>query len=138
MNIHGLCLAFPFRVDERGTLATTNDPAQIAEQFLVDLIETRLGEHVQTPGYGMPDRAFSVMGASFTALLAAELEEQVRNYLPIIKSIEVLAGELDGDRFTPGFTLDQQRAAVRVEYVIQGESVPRNLVFPAVQFRGTV
>ncbi len=131
MGIYGTCLAFPIEVDERGTLRTISDPAEKAEQFLADLIETRLGEHVQVPGYGMPDRVFAVAGASFTTLLAAELEEQVRNYLPIIKSIKVLQGEMDdGGNFTPGFTLDLQRVAISVQYVVQGSNTPRNLVYP--------
>lgn len=131
MNVYSSCLAFPIEVDERGTLRTINDPVVKARQFLIDLIETRLGEDVQVPGYGISDRAFSVMGATFVAMLAAELEEKVNDYLPIIDSLEVLAGESNEDgSFTPGFPSDQQRAALRIQYTIQGENTPRNLVYP--------
>lgn len=137
VGILGSCLAFPIRVDERGTFATISDPAQIAEQFLIDLIETGLMEHVQVPGYGFSDRVFSVMGATFAARLAAELDEQARDYLPVLRVIEVLAGERDGLReFTPGFTLDQSRAAIKVTYQILGETSARNLVYSAFQFNG--
>lgn len=137
MNIHGSTLSFPFRADERGTLATVSDPAEMAEQFLRDLIQTRLYERVMLPGYGMPDRIFAVKGAGFTVQLAAELEEQARNYLPIIQKIEVTAGEQDDlQGFIPGFTLDPYRAAINVTYWLSGENSERNLVFPTFRYRG--
>ena len=137
MGIHGYCLAFPIRTDERGTFATISDPAQIAEQFLIDLIETRLMEHVQVPGYGLPDRVFSVMGATFVARLAAELEEQAGDYLKTLRIIKVLAGEGGSpEDFIPGFTLDQNRAAISVSYQVNGEASPRNMVYPNFRFVG--
>jgi hypothetical protein len=137
MSIHGSCLAFSFQPDERGSLRTVIDPVEMAVQFLNDLIETRIQERVMMPGYGMRDRIFSVMGAGFTAQLAADLEEQANLYLPIISSIKILAGEqFDGGAFLPGFTTDQQRAAIKVEFTIRGTNVPQNLVFPVWQLRG--
>jgi hypothetical protein len=142
MGIHGSTLSFPFRVDARGTLATVSDPAEIAEQFLRDLIETRLGERVMLPGYGLPDHIFAVKNAGFTVQLAAELEEQARNYLtgtirPLLQSIEVSVGEVDNDgAFEPGFSLDPHLAAISVTFQLQGDNTERNLVFPTFQFRG--
>jgi len=136
MSIHGSALSFPFRADARGTLATVSDPAEMAEQFLRDLIETRQGERVMLPNYGMPDYIFAVMGAGFTVQLAAALEEQVRDYLPMIEKVEVSAGELgDGGMFNPGFTLDPHSAAINVSYWIRGDNIERNLVYPTFQLR---
>jgi phage baseplate assembly protein W len=130
MAINGSCLAFPFQPDQRGMLRTVSDPAEMAVQFLKDLIETRLLERVMLPSYGMPDRIFAVMNAGFTAQLAAELEEQVRDYLPIIESIKVMVGESDdGIGFKSGFARNPQHAAFRVILKIRGSNTPRNLVY---------
>lgn len=135
-NIHGSTLAFPISVDERGTLRTISDPVEMAEQYLRDLIETRTGERTMLPNYGMSDRIFAVKGAGFTAQLAAELEEKVRDYIPLIDSITVTVGELAEGRFSPGFALDQHRAAIEVQFTVQGSNTPRNLVFPTWQYIG--
>jgi phage baseplate assembly protein W len=135
VNIHGSCLAFPFVPDERGMLRTVSDPVEMAVQFLNDLIETRVMERIMLPGYGMPDRIFSVMNAGFTAQLAAELEEQVQNYLPIIASIKVVTGELVENKFTAGFTTNQQRAALRVTLRVRGSNTPYNLTYPTWKLR---
>jgi phage baseplate assembly protein W len=139
MNIHGSCLAFPFQPDQRGMLRTVSDPLEMGLQFLADLIETRLMERVMLPGYGMPDRIFSVMNAAFTVQLAAELEEQVQDYLPIIESIKVVVGEwFFGTTFVPGFPLEQQRAALSVTLTVRGSNTPLNFVYPTWQLRSSL
>lgn len=132
-NIHGSTLTFPIQVDARGTLKTVSDPVNMAEQFLLDLIETRVMEHVMVPGYGIQDSLFAVMGAGFTVQLAADLEEKARDYLPILDSISVTPGELSDGAFMAGFTLDQQRAAIEVGFRVRGSNTPGNLVFPMWQ-----
>jgi phage baseplate assembly protein W len=133
LNIHGSCLSFPVRVDSRGTLATVSDPQEMAEQFLQDLIETYLYERVMIPDYGMRDRTFAVMGAGFTVQLAADLEEQVKDFLPIINLFKVQSGVLMNIGFVAGFTTDQHRAAISIDFTVRGDNTPRNLVFPTWQ-----
>ncbi|OLE54598.1 MAG: hypothetical protein AUG51_07380 [Acidobacteria bacterium 13_1_20CM_3_53_8] len=126
---------WPFQPDQRGTLRTVSDPVEMAEQFLTDLIETFLQERVMLPCYGMRDRVFGVLNVGFTAQLAADLDEQARFYLPIIKSIEVLAGELKDEIFIPGFAKDEQRAAIKVKFTVRGSNIPQNLVYPTWKLR---
>jgi phage baseplate assembly protein W len=132
-GIHGSCLAFPIEPGPNGTLRTVHDPLEMAVQFLSDLVETRMLERVMLPEYGIQDRIFAVMGVGFAVQLAAELEEQVKNYLPLVRSIRVVAGELSGAAFIPGFTPDQHRAAISVSFTLQGSSTIHNLVFPTWQ-----
>ncbi|HEX8747376.1 MAG TPA: hypothetical protein VF717_09255 [Pyrinomonadaceae bacterium] len=134
-SIHGSCLSFPFRVDARGSLATVSDPEEMARQFLTDLIETRLYERVLVPDYGTTDPAFQVADAGWLARLAYELEEQVKDYLPIISSISVRPGFLENGDFIQEFSLDQQRVALLIIYTIRGSNTPHNMVYPGWQLR---
>lgn len=136
MDAHGSTLVFPFQADERGTLRTTRDPAVMAEQYIRDLVMTRVNERMQTLDYGVEDRVFAVKGAGFAALLAAEIKDKARDYLRVAEIVEVLAGEVDGGgAFRPGYSSDPYAAAVRISYRVAGESAERELLFRAGDFR---
>lgn len=120
MNLSGSSISFPFRVDARGTIVTTDDRGLIIAEAIADVIETRLGERVMMPNYGIPDFVFSAMDAGFAARLAFMLEEAIQNYVPLVKSVSVTA-ETD----------EQGRATVNVRYVEVGSvNAPKNLVYP--------
>lgn len=136
MSFQGSKLSFPFRVDEqRGSLATVSDRVRIVEQSIVDFIETRKGERVMLPEYGISDYIFAVMDAGFAARLVFDIE-RVMDYEPLLESIEARAGLLLNDQFSPGFTEDQHHAAVSVNFMVSGSNSPLNLVFPTWQLRG--
>ena len=135
MGIQGSALSYPISPDQRGTLATVAGKSQIVEQSIRSIVETRQGERVMMPDYGIPDFVFDVMDAGFTGRLAYFIEQQIRNYEPLVESVKALAGFLDDERFTPGFTEDQQIAAVSIEYIERGSNTARNLVFPTWQLR---
>jgi len=132
---HGSCLAHPFEVDQRGTLATTAKREEMIEQSIASIIETRQGERVMVPDYGIPDFVFAVMDAGFAARLAYFLELQIRNYEPLVESVRVKAGSIVNREFVPGLVEDQQRAAVALEYTVRGSNTPRNLVYPLWELR---
>lgn len=134
MKLHGACLAFPFAADRRGSLAVVSDPAEIVRQSIVAIIETRQGERVMMPAYGLPDLVFSVIGAGFAARIAYVVEQQIRNYEPLVASVKVRAGSAEDDN---SFALAQNphKAAIEVNYTVRGRSVPYNLIYPVWRLR---
>lgn len=126
MNIQGSTISFPFRPDHRGSLATIADKSTILAEAIADILETRQGERVMVPDYGIPDFVFSVQDFSFAARLAFHLEEQIVKYVPLVQSVRVKSS-----------TDEDGRAIVELAYVEVGSiNAPRNLVFPIWQYGG--
>jgi phage baseplate assembly protein W len=124
MNLHGTSIHFPFRPDARGSVATTATRSEIIAQAIADVIETRQGERVMMPDYGIPDFVFAVQDIGFAARIAYYIEQQVLKYVPLVKSITA-KGETD----------ENGRAIVSIQYTEVGEiNAPQNLVFPVWQF----
>lgn len=120
MNFQGSTINFPFRTDVRGTTATTANRVDIIAQAIADIIETRQGERVMLPDYGIPDFVFAVQDFSFAPRLAFYLEEQILKYVPLIRSVDI-KDEIDAEG----------RAVINLRYTEVGEiNAPRNLVFP--------
>jgi phage baseplate assembly protein W len=129
MSIQGSCLSHPFRPDVRGMLATIATREAIAAESIASIIETRQGERVMAPDYGIPDFVFSVVDFAFAARFAYFVERQIKNYEPLVNQVKVVAGSLtDGDAFVAG--LSQGRVALSIAYTIRGSNVPLNLVYP--------
>lgn len=120
MNLHGSTINFPFRADVRGAIATTSKKEEIIAQSIADIIETRRGERVMMPDYGLDDFIFAVQDFSFAPRLAAHLEEQILKYISLIRNVTVKA-ETD----------ENGRAVVSISYFEVGEvAAPQNLVYP--------
>ena len=130
MDIQGSSLISPFRADQRGTLAVVSKRSDIVEESIRSIVETRQGERVMLPDYGIPDWVFSVMDSGLAARVAYFVEQQLLKYEPLIEQATARIGALVDDRFVPGFVEDQQIAAVSIEYIERGSNAPRNLVFP--------
>ena len=92
MSIQGSTLSHPIRPDSRGTLATVNKKSDIIRESIMAIIETRQGERVMLPDYGIPDFVFDVMDAGFTARLAYFVEQQILKYEPLVASARVMIG----------------------------------------------
>jgi phage baseplate assembly protein W len=136
MTIHGSWLAHPFQADQRGTLAVTSSRAEMIAQSIQSIVETRQGERVMVPDYGIPDFVFDVIDAGFTARLGYFITQQVKRYEPLVDKVRVKQGTLNaGDNFVVGFIEDQQRAAVEIQFTERGSNTPHNLVFPTWQLR---
>lgn len=116
-------------------LGTSANRAEIIAQSIVSIIETRQGERVMVPDYGIPDFVFDVMDAGFAVRLAYYLEEQISRYEPLVDKVRIRVGELRDDIFVPGFYAEQQLAAIQVEYTERGANSPRNLVYPTWRLR---
>lgn len=132
MNILGSTISFPFRADRRGALAVCRSDDEIIAQAIFDLLETRQGERVMLPGYGLPDTLFDVLDGSFAARLAFFVEEQIRNYISAIESVSAESGVLNDGRFEPNAASAQQQhtAAIRVRWTKRGEAVSQELIYP--------
>jgi uncharacterized protein len=123
MAIQSSCLSYPISADRRGTLATIHDLAGIVRQSIISIIETRQGARVMLPDYGIPDLVFSVVDAGFAERFAYYVGQQVKNYEPLVESVQVRATTIE-DVDNP------QAAAISVAYTVRGSNVPRNLVYP--------
>jgi phage baseplate assembly protein W len=135
MSIQGSTLSHPVRPDQRGTLAVVLRRREIIEESIRAIVETRQGERVMLPDYGIPDFVFDVMDAGFTARVAYFVEQQLLRYEPLIESCRTTIGFVADETFVPGFTEQMQVAAFAIEYVERGTNTPRNLVFPTWQLR---
>lgn len=131
MSIQGSCLSHPFRADVRGTLATIATREEIVAESVRAIVETRQGERVMVPDYGIPDFVFSVVDFGFAARLAYFVERQILAYEPLVAKVKVAAGELTGEGFVEG--LAQGRVALSLQYWLRGSNTPRSLVFPVWQ-----
>lgn len=128
MNLHGSTISFPPRVDARGSVVTTDDRSEIIQQAIRDIIETRRGERVMMPDYGIPDFVFAVQNFSFVHRLAYLLERQIKAYVPLVKSVTVTRGEDE-----------EGRIEINLRYTEVGTiNAPRNMVYPVWRLRDVV
>ena len=124
MNINGSTISFPLRPDIRGSIVTTANRSEQIAQAIRDVLETRRGERVMLPDYGIPDFVFSVQNFGFAPMLAYHLEQQILKYVPLVKSLKVIDA-----------TDNENRATVLIQYTEVGEiNAPKNLVFPVWQY----
>lgn len=129
MNLlQGSCLSHPVRADQqRGELVSVADAQSIVAESIRAILETRVGERVMMPGYGLPDFLFEVVDAGFATRLAYFLEQQILSYEPLVEDARVTATSVDEDGV-------KGRAAVKVAYTIRGTNSNFNLVFPVWQY----
>jgi len=142
MTIHGSCLSHPIRADQRGTLAVVPDRSKIIEESIISIIETRQGERVMLPDYGIPDFVFSVMDAGFAARVAYFIEQQVLNYEPLVENVKVSVNQATGVKyedpqykFMSASIAEQHRAEIHIRYRERGSNSVFNLVYPLWQLR---
>ena len=123
MNITGSTISFPFRPDVRGSVVTTANRSEQIVQAIQDILETRQGERVMLPDYGLADYIFSVQDFGFAARIAFFLEQQIIRYVPLVAAVKAKN------------TVDEEgRAIVELQYTEVGEiNAPKNLVFPVWQ-----
>ena len=135
MSIQGQTLSHPVRPDQRGTLAVINSEDDIIRESIMAIVETRQGERMMLPDYGIPDFVFDVMDAGFTARMAYFIELQILSYEPLVEKAKGTIGFLFEEEFIPGFTENQQIAALSIQVWRRGQSTPRTLVFPTWELR---
>lgn len=130
MNILGSTISFPFRAGSRGGMVVASKDDEIIAQAIFDLLETRQGERVMLPSYGLPDGLFDALDATFAPRLAFFIEEQIRGYVTAVESVSASSGTLNAGEFTPDALPPSHTAAIRVAWTKRGQSVPQELIFP--------
>jgi len=124
MIVTGATVDFPFRVDARGTIVTLDRRDDEIEQAIADIIETRRGERVMLPDYGIDDYVFAVVDGAFEHRFAAHLESQITRYVPLVRSAAVRT-EIDVEG----------RCEAHVTYRrVDTIAAPRNLVYPVWRY----
>jgi phage baseplate assembly protein W len=108
MSDIGVTLSFPFRVDARGSLAVARTAEQIAAEAIADLLETRPGERVYVPDYGVRDFLFSTVNAAFKMRLEKRLRKQILDFVPSVQDADVTVNVSDASRvdITVTYTLN--------------------------------
>jgi len=99
-------------------------------QSIAAIVETRQGERVMVPDYGIPDFVFDVVDTGFGARLAYWVEKQIRAYEPLVDQVKARVGSVIEGRFAAGFSQDEPRTAISIEFTERGSNTPANLVFP--------
>ncbi|GEM_PF-3296063 len=127
----GATLSFPILNDQRGTFAVVNNDNAIITQAILDLIETRMGERKMLPGYGLPDVLFDVLDNTFAFGLALYVEEQIRNYVFAVDSVNVESGAIINGEFRSGVLPPRpHEAAIMIRWTKRGQAMPQELLYP--------
>lgn len=119
----GSTLSFPFRVDASGGLAIARTPEQIAREGIIDVIETRPGDRVLVPRYGVGDFVFSAVNAGFQIRLKHQLEREILERVPAVGEVEITVEV--GDR---------NEVNIFVDYQLRG-GASRSFTYPLYQLR---
>jgi phage baseplate assembly protein W len=127
MSFHGSALSYPFRADQRGTLATVSNRRDIVRESITAIVRTRQGERVMLPDYGLPDFVFAVIDEGFAVRVSYHIEQQIKKYEPLAERVTVTVSSVG----------DEQRAAIEIQYTERGTNVPQNLVIPIREFLRT-
>lgn len=115
----GQTASFPFRADVRGSLAVADNDSQIIVESLRDLIETRQGERLMMPDYGLPDIVFDPLSPSFGRIFGAMVAEQAGKYITAVERVEV-------DETTVG----AHSAEIRILFWRRNRKLPQELLYP--------
>lgn len=125
LNLIGSTLSFPIRTDSTGSLVCVGTRNELIAEAIRDVIETRQGERVMLPDYGLPDLVFAVQDATFATRITFLLKEQILRYVPLVRDCKIKVN-----------TLDSGRAEIMVTYWEVGNvTAPYNLVFPVWRYQ---
>ena len=118
----GKGLAFPFRVDTRGSLAVCAGPDAL-DQAIVTVISTAPGERVMRPhfGCGIWDLVFDPVTPNTLGLMCQAVRDAVSRWEPRVTLEEVTA--------TPDPALSNV-VRISVTYRVRTTNDRRNLVYP--------
>jgi uncharacterized protein len=118
----GAGLAFPMRVDARGSLAMSSGPDAL-EQALVTIISTAPGERVMRPAFGCAiwDLLFDPVTPNTLGLMCEAVRDAVSRWEPRVELDDVVAVP-DPER--------PELVRISVRYTVRTTNDKRNLVYP--------
>lgn len=127
----GTNFKLPFQLTPQGTVATTTDPNEIAEDRVNALIGTYPGERVMQPDYGvnLPMYLFTPDIIESTDLIANEITAQMTKWEPSITLLDI----------TPITTQsDQGISKVNVDFTISNDPTLTPTLVATVEVGGRV
>jgi len=118
----GRGIAFPFRVDQAGSIATSAGPADI-ESSIRMILTTAPGERLMRPAFGCKiwELLFEPINANTLGLMEVAVREALGRWEPRVTVDDV---RLDSTRDDAGEVL------IGVDYTIRTTNDRRNLVYP--------
>jgi phage baseplate assembly protein W len=122
MDIIGRGVAFPLRVDRRGSLALVGGGVDVAEAITL-ILGTAPGERPMRPefGCGIHDYIFETIDAFTMARLEQEIRTALDRWEP---RIEVLEIDFDVSNAARGELM------IEISYLLRATNDLRNLVYP--------
>jgi phage baseplate assembly protein W len=118
----GRGIAFPFRVDQSGSIATSSGPADIDSSIRM-ILTTAPGERLMRPAFGCKiwELLFEPINANTLGLMGEAVREAIGRWEPRVTLDDV---RLDPSRHHAGEVL------IEIDYTIRTTNDRRNLVYP--------
>lgn len=121
-DIIGTGVAFPLRVDRRGTLALARDEEDVRQAIAI-ILATAPGERPMRPefGCGVHDCVFDVVDAATLGRMETEVRRALERWEP---RVDVLSVDFELDASSDG------PLSITIEYRMRATNDVRNLVYP--------
>lgn len=78
-------ITYPLSLSNGGSLSLSSDADTVKEQ-IISVLETRPGERIMQPLYGVRDRVLSALAPS---VVVSDLENTIQRYVPLAKNVKV-------------------------------------------------
>lgn len=104
-------LKYPLTLTPNGSLALSQDADTVREQ-IISALETRPGERIMLPLYGMRDRVLSALAP---AVVVSDIENIIQRFVPLAKNVKVTY-ESNPELFEAG------ELRITVSYVYDGDN----------------
>lgn len=100
-------IALPFRVDSKGRIATTTDPATMGRQHLTTFLLTQPGERIMRPEFGSPLResVFEVLDEVTAQLLLTRTQERIEEHVSTVR-LQSMSSTPDSDQAALRLTVE--------------------------------
>lgn len=117
----GRGIAFPMRVDQSGSIATSSGPSDVDSSIRM-ILTTAPGERLMRPHFGCKiwELLFEPINANTLGLMGVAVREALGQWEPRI--------ELDDVRLRPGDGDGQ--VMIEIDYTVRSTNDRRNLVYP--------
>jgi len=118
----GRGIAFPFRVDQSGSIATTSGVGDIDSSIRM-ILTTAPGERLMRPAFGCKiwELLFEPVNANTLGLMSEAVKEAIGRWEPRVTLDDV---RLDTDGQHAGEVM------IEIDYVVRATNDRRNLVYP--------
>jgi uncharacterized protein len=119
----GRGLSYPLQINASGTFKIDIDSVETVRSAVIFLLHTRLGERPHRPETGtrLPDFKHEINSPEVREALEREIRDTITNNEPRINNLAVSVQTS---------SKDEREVLISVSFIIIGENVQQNLVFP--------